>query len=55
VLKLVDVFDEEPPVSANASAAATAASAIAPATAAMTFGEARRPPVLRTDGGGVRR
>src|SRR5919198_4677782 len=45
-----DDGEEEPPVRANASAAATAASAIAPAAAASTFGEARRPAVLRTGG-----
>jgi hypothetical protein len=53
---VVDGFDEEPPVKAKASAAATAASAIAPTAIASTFGEARRPPVLRSGGGaGVRR
>ena len=53
---VVGVLEDDPPVSANASAAATAASAIAAAPAARTFGEARLPPVLRTGGGaGVRR
>src|SRR4249919_2718110 len=42
--------DDERPSSANAATAATAATAIATATTASTFGEAVRPPVLRTGG-----
>src|ERR1051326_3258628 len=38
---VVDGFDEEPPVSANASAAATAASAITTTAIASTFGGGR--------------
>ena len=46
---------DEPPVSATAAATAIPARTMTAPAIASTFGEAFRPPVLRTGGGGVRR